>query len=167
MIKKKFEKWEDEILTKYSMAVCTVKLPHRVASSMRHRRILLAERGVVLENNRDIEANINKLNSWVIPGLDKTVLGKNNTVLILCKALKVDLETLKKNDRHADVIFKKKIFCYFLRENIKMDLEEVASYINKDHATVYYHWKDINNKISIKDKEVIKIINELNKILCV
>jgi chromosomal replication initiation ATPase DnaA len=77
---------------------------------------------------------------------------------------KSDLLDGKQTRRVADA---RKIYCYLAKQNTKYSLSEIGRFINKDHATVCYSIKTVENLLKI-DKifknKYSQIINEFTTI---
>ena len=77
----------------------------------------------------------------------------------ICKLLGVTVEEAKGNVRYAEIVRARQIYCYFARE-MGFTFSKVASVINRDHATVIYGCKVVENR-----QFDFKILNDYNKII--
>jgi chromosomal replication initiation ATPase DnaA len=77
----------------------------------------------------------------------------------ICKLLGVTVEEAKGNVRYAEIVRARQIYCYFARE-MGFTFSKVASIINRDHATVIYGCKVVENR-----QFDFKILNDYNKII--
>lgn len=77
----------------------------------------------------------------------------------VCKLLGVTVEEAKGTVRYAEIVRARQIYCYFARE-MGFTFSKVASVINRDHATVIYGCKVVENR-----QFDFKILNDYNKII--
>ena len=77
----------------------------------------------------------------------------------VCKLLGVTVEEAKGPVRFAEIVRARQIYCYFARE-MGFTFSKVASVINRDHATVIYGCKVVENR-----QFDFKILNDYNKII--
>ena len=100
---------------------------------------------------------------WVIPGL--TPIKKDNKAyssLVIEKIEKKIQSTLKEKNRKRKIVEGRQIMCYKLRKETDMSLKEIGNLINKDHATVLYSSKHIEDILKVDkkfEKEWEEILN--------
>ena len=66
--------------------------------------------------------------------------------------------------RYRDIISKKYLIAYFMREKTNKSLAEIGRYLNINHATVLYAHRQITNYLSY-DKDLQKEVKEINKLI--
>ena len=77
----------------------------------------------------------------------------------ICNLLGVTVEEAKGTVRYSEIVRARQIYCYFARE-MGFTYKKVASIINRDHATVIYACKVVENR-----QFDFKILNDYNKII--
>lgn len=83
-----------------------------------------------------------------------------NLIEIISKATCVEENNIISKSRKREFIISRQIYAYFLRKS-GYTLYQIGAKINKDHATAIYSINRIKELISVKDKQTIKIINQI------
>lgn len=91
----------------------------------------------------------------MLPNTDKL----ESLLDFICNLLGVTIEEAKGPVRYSEIVRARQIYCYFARE-MGYTYQKVASVINRDHATVIYACKVVENR-----QFDFKILNDYNKII--
>ena len=66
-----------------------------------------------------------------------------------CKKVDMTFEQLYSKSRKRDLVEKRMVLMYTLRKSVGMTLHKIASSLNKNHATIIYAVKSIENFIQV------------------
>ena len=70
----------------------------------------------------------------------------------VCSAFGVSYEQMKSLNRKKERVMARQALCYILKYNTTLTLERIGQLINKDHATVLYSCKAVQDYIDMNDK---------------
>jgi chromosomal replication initiator protein len=108
------------------------------------------------------------MNYWSAVGIINNEDGVEMTPRIIQaveKALGYSREQLSSRNRKRPLVEARQIFCYLMRKHTKLSLEEISSYILRDHATVIHSCKVAGNLITydttfgIKYRSVVRAMH--------
>jgi transcriptional regulator with XRE-family HTH domain len=92
----------------------------------------------------------------------KEYLSMNLNTPMECKtALEEIIAPYITQSRYRESTLKRQIIMHYLRNQHQMTLREIAELFNRNHATVIHAEKLISNMLSIKDKLVLKYVDDL------
>jgi chromosomal replication initiation ATPase DnaA len=97
--------------------------------------------------------------------LDKSS-GYNNDDLeilinVVCDYYSISIDDIKRKVRTMDILNARRIFCYLSRVLTSNSLKFIGRRVNLDHSTVLHQFKKVNDWIDIKDKQIIKEVDEI------
>lgn len=85
-------------------------------------------------------------------------------ILELCSStFNVEKSVIVGKKRLAKIVIARQFYCYFARKYTNCTLQEIGSFIKKDHATVIHAINSIDNYIYTKDKFIIQKYKEILK----
>jgi len=116
-------------------------------------------------NKKEITLDLTKqLINSVVKEIDKQV-SIDLIQKIICDFFKVSLNLMKSSARKREVVQARQLAMYFAKKYTKTSLQNIGIYCgNKDHATVLYACKTVNNLIDT-DKGFRKNVEEIEKII--
>ena len=92
-------------------------------------------------------------------------LTKENILKTICKELQMDFDEVKnRKTRKKEFVYARQLYSYFCRNFINESLNNIGKFINKDHATIIWGNKQINNYYEF-DKGVKNQVDKINSIL--
>jgi len=92
-------------------------------------------------------------------------LTKENILKTICKELQMDFDEVKnRKTRKKEFVYARQLYSYFCRNFINESLNNIGKFINKDHATIIWGNKQINNYYEF-DKGVKSQVDKINSIL--
>jgi len=69
----------------------------------------------------------------------------DNFILDYCERVNIPLEVLKSTNRKRNIVEKRMVIAHVLRNRVGLTLYQVGDCINKDHSTIMYYNKAIEN----------------------
>lgn len=85
-------------------------------------------------------------------------------ILELCSnTFNIEKSVIVGKKRLAKIVIARQFYCYFARNYTNCTLQEIGSFIKKDHATVIHAVNSIDNYLYIKDKFIIQKHKEILK----
>lgn len=106
--------------------------------------------------------NNNRISPWVFAGLD--VDRANLVCKFSLKYLNTNLQELQSRSRVVSQKENRKKFFYLMRKYGKLELKQIGNLVGYCHSNVLHHIQDFEEKLSIKDKEYLKIVEDFNSI---
>ena len=98
---------------------------------------------------------------------DKKELSLNDIKLIVCKYFGIEPEALESKSRKREIVQARQIAMYFAKNKTNYSSTAIGAIVgDKDHATVLYACKTINNLIETDKEFKSKIIEIEGKLLC-
>jgi len=92
-------------------------------------------------------------------------LTKENILKTICKELQMDFDEVKnRKTRKSEFVYVRQLYSYFCRKFTNESLDSIGKFINKDHATIIWGNKQINNYCEF-DKGVKNQVKKINSIL--
>ncbi len=92
-------------------------------------------------------------------------LTKETILKTICKELQMDFDEVKnRKTRKKEFVYARQLYSYFCRNFINESLNNIGKFINKDHATIIWGNKQINNYYEF-DKGVKNQVDKINSIL--
>lgn len=79
-----------------------------------------------------------------------------NLLDLISEACNVPITKITGKDRSRPVVIARHLYCYIMREYYKSSLLTIARSINKDHTTVIYCLRQIQDLLDIKDETICK-----------
>lgn len=159
----KYEQWEDDIIIKYNFPTARKKLPKRSYTSIKSRKEYLTEKGAKFLDEYDTKVP-NKPSYFIVPGLDKFPTITNAYTVMAMEILNITPEELKSDCREAHLTTRRMLISYFLRYRVKLGVTEIAKIIGKNHSTISYYCKAVNNALEVGDREIVEGIKQLEQI---
>ncbi len=102
--------------------------------------------------------------AYVIPGIN-TEYTSHFIITKVCQYLNTTLDQLRVRDRSREVTEKRQLLAYLLYFKVKgLGVREVGNIIERDHSSVTYALKTINNLLS-SDKKLKTTFTELEVFL--
>jgi len=82
----------------------------------------------------------------------------------ICQYFKISLDDLMSDSRNNEFAYPRQLYSYILRKHFKSQIIEISNSLNKNHSTIIYYNKNINEKIK-KNKNIKDDYNELIKLV--
>lgn len=89
------------------------------------------------------------MNYWCYPGIYDTN-SVEGIIYKVCSLLNVERELLFTNTRKREIVVARQLCMWLIKKNLDnklYSLHRIGNYFNKDHATVLYAFKAIDNLI--------------------
>lgn len=106
-----------------------------------------------------MEVKMNKkVNYWVVPCMDKlrTAEGYLNKV---CNEFNLTTKQLRGRSRKREIVDARSILMHLLYMRLNMTSTEAGKYLNRDHSTVLYNCKKVNNLMDV-DRDFKELVNK-------
>ena len=105
-------------------------------------------------------------NYWVIPAINQPIITYKLNMLCekVCNIYNITEAQLKGINRRRDIVVPRQLMCYIMRRNFKMGYSAIATYFNKNHATIIHAERSIENLTSY-DKVLKEELNTLYRII--
>ncbi len=82
----------------------------------------------------------------------------------LCEYFNTTMEALDIKNRKREVVYKRQVFMYFLKEKTDLSLNQIGVKFSRDHTTVI-HARNVINDLIFSDPQVRKEIEEIREII--
>ena len=113
---------------------------------------------------------VNIIHPYMYPGMmvnlnvDSYPINNESMFKIICNRLDVDFNKIMKSPRwrKREVVTAKQIYFYLKRERTRESLESIGKYLKKDHATVLYGIRQVNNHMET-EKGFKKLVDSLTR----
>ena len=108
-----------------------------------------------------------------LPNIVTKQLSKDRDSVLLdilnavCKVNEVDIDNIKSKSRNGELITSKREYCYLAKTLTNKTLKAIGKEINRDHSSVFHHYKKILQWIDIPSyrlKEKFELIEKQLKI---
>jgi len=92
----------------------------------------------------------------------KETVGLNKVLKDFSEYYNISVKEVKSKDRKHEIVMIRMLFCYCIKEiyKAKFSLREIGNTIDRNHATVIYAIKTIQNRIKVNDREVEDMLSE-------
>jgi len=74
------------------------------------------------------------------------------------------IEDLKSKSRKREIVIVRQMVCYLTRKHFAsrfLSFQRIGDRINRDHSSVIYSYREIENMLENKDKHVTDLFNEI------
>ena len=97
------------------------------------------------------------MNYYAVPGLKKRKrfgrrlrtglkISPDKIIKIITKHFSISIESIQKKDRSQNIVYARRMICYFLYKYSLMSLTEIGKIFGgQDHTTILYHIKTLND----------------------
>lgn len=69
---------------------------------------------------------------------------------------------LARNCRKREIVTRRQLLCWYLRNNTKMTLSDIGQMFGQDHATVVHAERTIENLIRFRNKEFNEMVYDID-----
>lgn len=102
---------------------------------------------------------------FIIPAATKNNLDFDIILQVVTKYLGINPKDLFIRTRKKDLVYARKLVCYFCRKYTKDTFLSVGERLGLDHSTVLYSVQSIESFVSIKDEATLKAIIAIRGVL--
>ncbi len=93
------------------------------------------------------------------------MLNKDNLVDLVSQTCKVDRDKVFKRDRQKDVVMARHVVCYFARNYLLMNLDEIGKWLGIYHSSVIHAINKVETFIEIKEECYNNAIDRTNEMI--
>jgi len=97
---------------------------------------------------------------YAVPGVHRIEIRDVRIIEAIEKVMKVEYEQMTQKKRDRELVLSRQLFFYFMRKHTTISLGGIGLYFNKDHATVLYSIRAVENLLET-DKGTRKLVAEI------
>ncbi|MCQ2960629.1 MAG: hypothetical protein MJ198_10675 [Bacteroidales bacterium] len=93
-----------------------------------------------------------QINYWIVPGIDKLPDYDTQFAKSLVEKIEEKIQDkITKIKRDRLLVEGRQVLCYVLRNKTKLTTNEIGKFINKDHSTVIYAAKHVEDLLCVDE----------------
>lgn len=114
--------------------------------------------------------NQRKISPWMFAGLPeenrKSFVTPDSVFRAVCRQTGVDPEIVKSKVRNCDTVMVRMIYCYLARMETDASLSDIGKVIGRNHTSVIYFNRRVQELIDIKDSKMMNVYNKVKRFNC-
>lgn len=104
------------------------------------------------------------MNYFILPGINKYQLNADSIFKAIEKVTGISKDELISKARHRPIVEGRYLFAYIIRRKTNLTLKEIGKMLNKDHCSIIFYNKQMENYIN-SDKHLINMYNKTINLL--
>ena len=101
----------------------------------------------------------------VLPKVAKNNLDFDIILQVVTKYFKMNQKQLFVRKRNKELVFARKIVCYFCRKYTKESLKSIGQKLNQDHSTVVTSVQSIESFLSVREENTLRAVLAIRDVL--